>query len=72
MNPNPNFLNNVLGALTFAAIGIAIFVIFFVIIDWLTPYDLWKEINEEKNLALAILVGSATLGICIIIASAIH
>jgi uncharacterized membrane protein YjfL (UPF0719 family) len=72
MNPNPNFINNVLSAITFAAIGIVIFVIFFVVLDWLTPYDLWKELNEEKNEALAIVVGAVALGICIIIASAIH
>jgi len=69
---NPMLMNNVLAAVLFAAIGIIIFVIFFVIIDWLTPYDLWKQLCEEKNTALAIAVGAATLGICIIIASAIH
>jgi len=69
---NANFMNNVLSAVTFAAIGIVIFVIFFVVLDWLTPYDLWKELNEEKNVALAIVVGAVALGLCIIIASAIH
>jgi hypothetical protein len=33
---------------------------------------LWKEIVEDKNTALAILVGAMSLGMCIIIASAIH
>jgi putative membrane protein len=69
---NPNFMNNVLSAVTFAVIGIVIFVVFFVILDWITPYDLWKELNEEKNIALAIVVGAVALGLCIIIASAIH
>ena len=72
MNPSPNFVNSMLSAVTFAAIGIVIFVIFFVILDWITPYDLWKELNEEKNVALAIVVGAVALGICIIIAAAIH
>ena len=44
----------------------------FVIIDKLTPYDLWKEIVEEKNMALAVLVGAMSIGICIIIAAAVH
>ena len=69
---NANFMNNVLSAVTFAAIGIVIFVIFFLILDWITPYDLWKELNEEKNQALAMVVGAVALGICIIIAAAIH
>jgi putative membrane protein len=69
---SPNFMSSILNSVVFAAIGIVIFVIFFVVLDWITPYDLWKELNEEKNVALAIVVGAVALGICIIIASAIH
>jgi uncharacterized membrane protein YjfL (UPF0719 family) len=63
---------NVRAALVFAFIGIVVFVGAFVLIDKLTPYDLWKEIVEEKNLALAVLVGAMSIGICIIIAAAVH
>ena len=63
---------NIRAALVFALIGIVVFVGAFVIIDRLTPYDLWKEIVEEKNLALAVLVGAMSIGICIIIAAAVH
>lgn len=69
---NPNLFNNAVNAVLFAVIGIVIFVIFFVILDWVTPYNLWKEINEEKNLALGVMVAGVALGICIIIAAAIH
>jgi putative membrane protein len=62
----------ILSAGIFSALGIVMLVIGFVIIDKLTPYALWKEIVEHKNMALAILVGSAILGISNIIASAIH
>jgi uncharacterized membrane protein YjfL (UPF0719 family) len=65
-------LNNVANATAFAFLGILVFAVTFVIVDKLTPYDLWKEIVEGKNTALAILVGALSLGICIIIASAIH
>ncbi len=63
---------NIRAALVFAFIGIVVFVSAFLVIDKLTPYDLWKEIVEEKNLALAILVGAKSVGICIIIAAAVH
>ena len=69
---NPLLMNNVLSAVLFAVIGILIFVIFFVIIDWLTPYDLWNELVKEKNVALAIVVGSVSIGLCLIIAAAVH
>lgn len=65
-------LHNVLNALVFAFVGIVIFVLSFVIIDKSTPYHLWKEIVQEHNTALAILVGAMSIGICIIIAAAVH
>jgi putative membrane protein len=65
-------LQNIEAAVTFAFIGIVVFVVAFVLIDRMTPYRLWKEIVEEKNLALAVLVGAMSIGICIIIAAAVH
>jgi len=61
-----------LNAIVYAALGIVIFVIAFLIIDKMTPYHLWKEIVEDKNVALAVLVGAMSIGICIIIAAAVH
>jgi len=63
---------NIVNALVFALLGILIFVIAFVVLDKLTPYHLWKEIVQEHNIALAILVGSLSMGICLIIAAAVH
>jgi uncharacterized membrane protein YjfL (UPF0719 family) len=63
---------NVISALVFTFLGILVFVLAFVIMDKVTPYHLWKEIVQEHNIALAILVGAMSLGICIIIAAAIH
>lgn len=61
-----------LNSVIYALLGIVIFVVGFIIVDKITPYDLWKQLVEEKNTALAIVVGAAALGICIIIAAAIH
>ena len=67
-----NFVQNIELALVFALIGIVVFVVSFVVIDRLTPYDLWREIVQEKNMALAVLIGAMSIGICIIIAAAVH
>ena len=67
-----DIVQNMQAAIVFAAIGIVVFVGAFVLIDKMTPYDLWKEIVEEKNLALAVLVGAMSIGLCIIIAAAVH
>ena len=52
--------------------GVLIFGLCFVIIDKLTPYNLWEEIVEKQNRALALVVAAMSLGICIIVAAAIH
>ena len=63
---------NLLNALIFAVLGIVIFAFAFWVIDKMTPYHLWREVVEDKNVALAILVGAVALGMCIIIAAAVH
>ena len=37
-----------------------------------TPYDLWAEIIEKKNVALAIVVGAMCIAIGMIVAAAVH
>ena len=65
-------LTNVVNAIVYAGIGIVIFGLEFLIIDKFTPYNLWKEIVQEHNTALAILLGAMSLGLCVIIAAAVH
>ena len=62
----------VLNALVFASLGILVFVIAFAIVAKLARFDLWKEIVQERNVAAAILAGAVALGLCWIIASAMH
>lgn len=65
-------LGALIGSVVFALIGVLIFWLCFVIIDKLTPFDLWGEIVERQNVALGIVVAAMSLGICIIVAAAIH
>lgn len=66
---NPGYLLN---AIVYSLLGIVIFSLAFVVIDRLTPYDLWKEICVNRNVALAIVIGAISIGMCIIIAAAVH
>lgn len=63
---------NLLSACVFALLGIGLFVVVFALLDRLTPYRLWTEIVEKQNVALAVLLGFMSLGICLIIAMAVH
>ncbi|MBQ1765143.1 MAG: DUF350 domain-containing protein, partial [Aquincola sp.] len=53
----------VFGSLLYALIGVGVFWVCFVVIDKLTPYDLWAEIVEKRNTALAIVVGAMCIAI---------
>ena len=59
-------------AIVNAFVGVLIFGISFAVLSRLMPYRLWKEIGENKNVALAVLVGALSIGMSIIIATAVH
>lgn len=60
------------GSILYALIGVGIFWICFLVIDKLTPYDLWGEIIEKKNTALAIVVAAMCIAVGLIVSAAIH
>ena len=62
----------VANSLIYSVLGLVVFCLGFLIIDKLTPYNLWEELVKEKNIALAIVVGCVSIGLCLIIAAAVH
>jgi putative membrane protein len=60
------------GSILYALIGVGVFWICFLVIDKLTPYDLWGEIIEKKNMALALVVAAMCIAIGLIVSAAIH
>lgn len=60
------------GTIVYSLIGIAFMFASFIVIDKLTPYDLWKELCENRNQPVATLAAAIFIGISIIIAAAIH
>ena len=67
-----NLLTNLLSAVLWALLGIAIFVVAFVLVDRLTPGTMWKELIEDQNTAVAIVMGAIAIALAIIIAAAVH
>lgn len=61
-----------LGSILFALIGVIVFWLCFIIIDKVTPVDLWREIVEKQNVALGLVAAAMCLGISLIVAAAIH
>jgi putative membrane protein len=69
---DPGLVSKVVASLVFVGIGIVAFVLAFVLIAKITPFSIRKEIEEDQNISLAILIGSVIVGLAIIIAAAIH
>ena len=66
-------LKYVVSALLFSGIGLVVFAVGFVVLEILTPkVNIWEELVEKQNIAVAILMGAFVLGTATIIASAIH
>jgi putative membrane protein len=61
-----------LNALLFAALGVVAFFAAFAIAIKLAPFDVWKQVAEERNTAVAIVAGAVALGLCWIVAAAMH
>jgi putative membrane protein len=70
--PMDNIVKTLVSALAFSALGLVLFSVAFLIIVKVTPFSLRKEIEDDQNTALAIIIASVILGIALIVSSAIH
>ncbi|HEX5709336.1 MAG TPA: DUF350 domain-containing protein [Pyrinomonadaceae bacterium] len=64
--------NVLLSTLAFTVFGLVFFALAYVVIVKTTPFSIRKEIEEDHNTALAIVIASVILGIALIIAAAIQ
>lgn len=56
----------------FVGIGLVAFLVAFFIMTKIAPFSIRKEIEEDQNTSLGIIVGSVIIGLAIIIAAAIQ
>jgi uncharacterized membrane protein YjfL (UPF0719 family) len=64
-------LGEMVGGAIYAVVGVLLLAVGFIALDKLTPGNLWKELIEEHNTAVGILLGAFAIGISIIIAAAL-
>lgn len=67
----PDFLNHFVASILYALLGVVVFGASFLLMNRLTPFSMRKEIEEDQNVALAIIVGAVLIGLSIIIAAAV-
>ncbi len=65
-------MDNLFLAIGYGFLGMAMLFVGYKIFDWLIPYDIQKEIFENKNTAAAIFMGLVLVSIAIIILGGIH
>jgi putative membrane protein len=70
--PMENLLPVVVTTLVFVILGLIVFALAFLVIAKASPFSVRKEIEEDQNIALAIVIASVILGSALIIAAAVH
>jgi uncharacterized membrane protein YjfL (UPF0719 family) len=62
----------VVATLVYGLIGIGLFGVSFLVFSKLMPFSVRKEIEEDQNTALGIIIGAFLIGLALIISSAMH
>jgi putative membrane protein len=70
--PLEGLLPVVVTTLLFVVLGLIVFALVFLVITKVAPFSVRKEIEDDQNIALAIVIASMILGSALIIAAAVH
>ena len=70
--PMESLLPLVVTTIVFVILGLIVFALAFLVIAKATPFSVRKEIEEDQNVALAIVIAAVILGSALIIAAAVH
>lgn len=65
-------INSAVQCLVFTAIGLLLFGLSFMIVEKVTPFSVRKELEDDQNTALGVVIGAMIIGIAIIVAAAIQ
>ena len=65
-------LRQLVETVIFSLLGLAVCVAFFLILVRVCPFSIRKEIEQDQNISLGLIIGAAIIGIAIIISSAMH
>ncbi|MEM9463180.1 MAG: DUF350 domain-containing protein [Myxococcota bacterium] len=63
---------SIISALIYSLIGIVLFAVAFLVIVKIAPFSIRKEIEEDQNTSLGIIIGAVILGISLIISAAVQ
>ena len=58
-------------SIIYSGVGVVVFALAFWLMVKITPFSIRKEIEEDQNTSLGVIIGSVLIGLSIIIAAAI-
>jgi putative membrane protein len=62
---------SIASAAIYSVLGLVIFAVVWMLIVWLTPFSIRKEIEDDQNTSLGIILGAVIIGISLIISAAV-
>jgi len=62
----------IVDSIIYSALGTVVLLVFFYVIEKILPFSMRKEIAEDHNVSLGIILGAFILGLSLIISSAIR
>lgn len=63
---------NMAASILYGLLGILLAIVGYKAFELILPFDVTKELSEDDNPAVGVLMGAVVLGVCIIMAAAIH
>jgi uncharacterized membrane protein YjfL (UPF0719 family) len=70
--PRDQLVDAVVSTLAFSIIGILLFALAFWAIVKISPFSIRKEIEEDQNMALALVIAAVIIGIALVVSAAVH
>jgi putative membrane protein len=70
--PMNQIVDLIVETLAFTLIGLILFALAFWIIVKVSPFSIRKELEEDQNIALGIVIAAVIIGIALIVSAAIH
>jgi uncharacterized membrane protein YjfL (UPF0719 family) len=71
MDQAGDLVRGVLAAVAYTALGLALVMLGFEVVDWLTPGKLRKQIWEDNDINATILAVSAMIGVAVVVVTSI-
>ncbi len=64
-------LSELISTLVYCGVGLIFFIVAYFVMEMILPFPVRKEIEEDQNVSLGVILGAMIIGLAIIIASAI-